>query len=106
MGSVIWVPILYLKCKAAAAGAVLLFSAAAATADVLLCYETVIPPHCSCLYVNTFLRDCNLATEERLVILGIHGNAQHATATARHGMRPSGLLVASPSLSTHCAERG
>ena len=30
--------------------------------------------------------------------LGIDGNAQHAMATARRGMRPSVVLIVSPSL--------
>ena len=34
------------------------------------------------------------------------GNARRATATARRGMRPSVLLIVSPSLSTHGAGRG
>ena len=43
----------------------------------------------------------NPAALQLIVILGIVGNAQRATATARRGMSPSVLLVVSPSLSTH-----
>ena len=65
-------------------------SAAAAAAAVLRgCAVTVIPPHCN-----------------RLVILGVDGNAHHATARTRPDMRPSVLLVVSPSLSAHCTGRG
>ena len=50
--------------------------------------------------------DCNPAECNGLVILGVDGNDQHATAAAGLGMRPSVLLVVSPSLFTHDAGRG
>ena len=51
------------------------------------------------------LRDCTPAPLQLTVILGIDGNAQHATATARRGMRPSVLLavVAQPVYPLHRA---
>ena len=61
---------------------------------------------CWCCAAAAVLRDCNPAALQLTVVLGIDGNAQHATATARHGMRPSVVLVVSPSLPIHGARRG
>lgn len=46
---------------------------------------------------------CGIVIQDRC---GIVGNAQHATATTQHGMRPSNPLVVSPTLSTRVPETG
>ena len=56
--------------------------------NLMRCCVTVIPLHYN-----------------RLVVYGIDGNVQHATVTARRGMRPNFRLVVLPGQSTHCPGR-
>ena len=113
LGSANRMPILCWKCKVSSNAGFMAWgsprdrrqcsAAAAAAALLLVCYGC----RAAAAAVAAVLRDYNPATLQLTVILGIDGNAQHATATARRSMRPSVLLlVVSPCLSTHCAGRG